>query len=225
MRATPPQGEPRTAAEKVLVLDFGSQYAQLIARRVREQQVYCEIVRHDITPERIEQIAPRGLILSGGPASVYEDGAPQCDPRIFRLGIPVLGVAGLGGVGNRSVYVDVYVMESTAQMELLNVAAVNGTMVEPHAEIAALYGSGAGSLYGVRAGDLEAAAHSYWFSKPAGMSYAEMDSALAGLITAGVALLRRMMVLGPSPEFCMFSPAELTLPAPFVVEHRPLTSL
>jgi len=80
------------ADEKVLVLDFGSQYGQLIARRVREQQVYCEIVRHDIRPERIEQLAPKGLILSGGPASVYENGAPRCHAKIFRLGIPVLGI-------------------------------------------------------------------------------------------------------------------------------------
>ncbi|MBI2827179.1 MAG: glutamine-hydrolyzing GMP synthase [Planctomycetia bacterium] len=80
------------AAEKILVLDFGAQYAQLIARRVREQNVYCEIVRHDITPARIREIAPKGLILSGGPRSVYEKGAPHCDPEIFRLGIPVLGI-------------------------------------------------------------------------------------------------------------------------------------
>jgi len=80
------------AGEKVLVLDFGSQYAQLIARRVREQQVYCQIVRHDITAERVRELAPKGLILSGGPASVYEPDAPRCDPGIFRLGIPVLGI-------------------------------------------------------------------------------------------------------------------------------------
>ncbi|MGD9721621.1 MAG: glutamine-hydrolyzing GMP synthase [Pirellulales bacterium] len=80
------------AAERVLVLDFGSQYAQLIARRVREQHVYCEIVRHDITAERVRELAPNGIILSGGPASVYEAGAPKCDPEIFRLGIPVLGI-------------------------------------------------------------------------------------------------------------------------------------
>jgi len=79
-------------AERVLVLDFGSQYAQLIARRVREQNVYCEIVRHDITAARIRELAPRGIILSGGPASVYEAGAPRCDPEIFRLGVPVLGI-------------------------------------------------------------------------------------------------------------------------------------
>jgi GMP synthase (glutamine-hydrolysing) len=80
------------ADERVLVLDFGAQYAQLISRRVRENNVYCEIVRHDITPEQIKRHGPRGLILSGGPSSVYERGAPKCDPAIFKLGIPVLGI-------------------------------------------------------------------------------------------------------------------------------------
>jgi GMP synthase (glutamine-hydrolysing) len=80
------------AAERVLVLDFGSQYAQLIARRVREQNVYCEIVRHSITAERVRELAPVGVILSGGPASVYAPGAPKCDPGLFELGIPVLGI-------------------------------------------------------------------------------------------------------------------------------------
>ncbi len=82
----------RLADEKVLILDFGSQYAQLIARRVRQQHVYCEIVRHNITAARIRELAPMGIILSGGPASVYEAGAPKCDPEIFRLGLPVLGI-------------------------------------------------------------------------------------------------------------------------------------
>ncbi len=82
----------RTAAERVLVLDFGSQYAQLIARRVREQNVYCEIVRHNISADRLRELAPLGIILSGGPASVYEEGAPQCDAELFQLGIPVLGI-------------------------------------------------------------------------------------------------------------------------------------
>ena len=82
----------RVGDEKVLVLDFGSQYAQLIARRVRQQHVYCEIVRHDLPAERIRELAPKGIILSGGPASVYEPGAPQCDREIFRLGVPVLGI-------------------------------------------------------------------------------------------------------------------------------------
>ncbi len=80
------------SSQRVLVLDFGSQYAQLIARRVRENNVYCEIVRHDITAEQIKKHAPQGLILSGGPSSVYEEGAPKCDPTIFSLGIPVLGI-------------------------------------------------------------------------------------------------------------------------------------
>ncbi|MCE9546003.1 MAG: glutamine-hydrolyzing GMP synthase [Planctomycetia bacterium] len=78
--------------EKVLVFDFGSQYAQLIARRVREQNVYCEIVRHNLTAARVRELNPQGIILSGGPASVYEQAAPKCDPEIFRLGIPVLGI-------------------------------------------------------------------------------------------------------------------------------------
>ena len=78
--------------ELVLVLDFGAQYAQLIARRVREQNVFCQLVRHDLTAKRIAELAPRGLILSGGPSSVYEDGAPKCDPAIFELGIPILGI-------------------------------------------------------------------------------------------------------------------------------------
>lgn len=82
----------RVAEQRVLVLDFGSQYAQLIARRIREQNVYCEIVRHDLTAARIREMSPHGIVLSGGPNSVYENGAPHCDPEIFRLGIPVLGI-------------------------------------------------------------------------------------------------------------------------------------
>lgn len=78
--------------QRIVVLDFGSQYAQLIARRVREQNVYCTIVRHDITAARIAELAPQGVILSGGPSSVYEEGAPQVDPAIFELGIPILGI-------------------------------------------------------------------------------------------------------------------------------------
>ncbi|MDO5580673.1 MAG: glutamine-hydrolyzing GMP synthase [Planctomycetia bacterium] len=80
------------ASEKILVLDFGSQYAQLIARRVRECQVFCQLVRHTITAERIQELAPKGIILSGGPSSVYEEDAPEIDPRIFQLGIPILGI-------------------------------------------------------------------------------------------------------------------------------------
>src|SRR5262245_8071303 len=78
--------------ERVLILDFGAQYAQLIARRVREHNVFCQLVRHDLSAERVRELAPRGLILSGGPSSVYEPKAPKCDPAIFDLGIPVLGI-------------------------------------------------------------------------------------------------------------------------------------
>lgn len=78
--------------ERIVVLDFGSQYAQLIARRVREQNVFCEIIRHDLSAEAIAAKRPAGIILSGGPASVYAEGAPKCDPGVFELGIPVLGI-------------------------------------------------------------------------------------------------------------------------------------
>src|SRR4051794_20127370 len=80
------------SARPVLVLDFGAQYVQLIARRVRERHAFARIVRHDITPERVRELNPLALILSGGPKSVYEPGAPHCDPELFRMGIPVLGI-------------------------------------------------------------------------------------------------------------------------------------
>ncbi len=80
------------AHSRILILDFGSQYTQVIARRVRECQVYSEIVRHDITAGEIERLAPKGIILSGGPASVYDKKAPQIDLQVFSLGIPVLGI-------------------------------------------------------------------------------------------------------------------------------------
>ena len=78
--------------ERVLVFDFGSQYAQLIARRVREQHVYCEIVRHDLPADRVRELAPKGIIFSGGPSSVFADGAPKCDPALFELDVPILGI-------------------------------------------------------------------------------------------------------------------------------------
>jgi GMP synthase (glutamine-hydrolysing) len=80
------------ADRPVLVLDFGSQYVQLIARRVRERHAFARVVRHDITPERVRELNPLALILSGGPSSVYEPGAPKCDPRLFELGVPILGI-------------------------------------------------------------------------------------------------------------------------------------
>ena len=77
---------------KILILDFGSQYTQVIGRRIRELQVYSEIVRFDTSADTIEREQPNGIILSGGPASVYENGAPQVDPKIFTLGVPILGI-------------------------------------------------------------------------------------------------------------------------------------
>ncbi len=78
--------------ERILILDFGSQTTQLIARRVRESHVYCEIHPYNLGLERIRRFAPKGIILSGGPASVYDVDAPLSDPRLFELGVPVLGI-------------------------------------------------------------------------------------------------------------------------------------
>src|SRR5262245_25320869 len=78
--------------ELVLIFDFGAQYCQLIARRVRDLNVFSQIVRHDLPASRVAELKPKGIILSGGPASVYEPGAPKMDPRILDLGIPVLGL-------------------------------------------------------------------------------------------------------------------------------------
>jgi GMP synthase (glutamine-hydrolysing) len=83
---------PLPESEQVLIFDFGAQYGQLIARRVREQKVFCQLVRHNLTAARVAELRPRGLIFSGGPASVYDRGAPKCDPAIFELGLPVLGI-------------------------------------------------------------------------------------------------------------------------------------
>jgi GMP synthase (glutamine-hydrolysing) len=76
----------------ILIIDFGSQYNQLIARRVRELHVYCQIEPPDIAISRIRSIAPEGIILSGGPASIYKEDSPKVDSQIFELGIPVLGI-------------------------------------------------------------------------------------------------------------------------------------
>ncbi len=78
--------------DKILILDFGSQYTQLIARRVRECQIYSEIHPFNIPLDRIKYLAPEGIIFSGGPASVYGRNAPFCDPTLLRMGIPILGI-------------------------------------------------------------------------------------------------------------------------------------
>ncbi len=78
--------------EVVVIIDFGSQYAQLIARRVREQKVYSQIYQPNVKAEKLAQLGVKGIIFSGGPASVYSENAPMCDERIFDLGVPVLGI-------------------------------------------------------------------------------------------------------------------------------------
>jgi len=80
------------AHQKILILDFGSQYTQLIARRVREQQVYCELHPNDVSDQFIREFNPQGVILSGGPNSVYEDETPRAPDAVFQLGVPVLGI-------------------------------------------------------------------------------------------------------------------------------------
>src|SRR5215210_1135836 len=88
---TPPVDVPR-AVDEVVVLDYGGQYSQLIARRVRECGVFSELLPHHVGADEVRRRRPQGLILSGGPASVYADGAPKLDPELLELGIPVLGI-------------------------------------------------------------------------------------------------------------------------------------
>lgn len=78
--------------ETIVILDFGAQYTQLIARRVRELNVYCEIHPYNISPSNLQALKPAGIILSGGPSSVYEEGAPHCSIDVLGLGVPVLGI-------------------------------------------------------------------------------------------------------------------------------------
>src|SRR5207245_8630465 len=83
---------PATTQELVLVLDFGSQYSQLIARRIREAGVYSELIPGTTPWAVIEARRPKALVLSGGPSSVYEPDAPLCDPAVFAAGVPLLGI-------------------------------------------------------------------------------------------------------------------------------------
>ena len=83
---------PEVNRQMLVILDFGSQYSELIARRIRETEVYSEVLSYRTTAEQLKQLNPKGIILSGGPSSVYDTGAPHCDPAIWELGIPILGV-------------------------------------------------------------------------------------------------------------------------------------
>ncbi len=87
-----PMAAPAGQSETIVILDFGSQYAQLIARRVRENGVYSVLARPDVTVDELKQLNPKGLIFTGGPASVYDEGAPRCSEELFELGLPILGI-------------------------------------------------------------------------------------------------------------------------------------
>ena len=89
-----PAKEPavETEREAIVIIDFGSQYSMLIARRVRELQVYCELVSHDTPWEKIASLNPKGFILSGGPSSVYDTGAPLAPAYVYEKNLPVLGI-------------------------------------------------------------------------------------------------------------------------------------
>src|SRR5436190_11705806 len=87
--AVPPK---HATTEEVLVLDFGGQYSQLIARRIRECGVFSELLPHDVLLDELERRRPRGIVLSGGPASVYAEGAPELRTELLELGVPVLGI-------------------------------------------------------------------------------------------------------------------------------------
>ena len=78
--------------DKIVVLDFGSQYSHLISRRIRESNVYCELLPYNTQIKTITELKPKGIVLSGGPASVYEEDSPKPDEKIFELGIPILGI-------------------------------------------------------------------------------------------------------------------------------------
>ena len=114
-------------------------------------------------------------------------------------------------------YEDWYLVEGTAALDPLNQAAVSASRQAPHDAAAALAAGGTAGLYSLRAGvALTAPTHATWFAKPAGMSYAKLDVALRAVVAQGACVWMRFMVLGPTPEFCLHSGAELELPRPLV---------
>lgn len=124
-------------------------------------------------------------------------------------------------------YIDCYEIESSAQLEAINEAAVSGGCAVPHQAIAALAGAGMGSLYRYehRGCAVSEAGHSVWFSKPEGMSYAELRGLLSPLHGADNAVLQRFLALGGSPEFCLLSKSETALPDGLAGCHRALTKI
>src|SRR5438128_3116868 len=83
---------PSPREDLVIILDYGAQYSQLIARRIRESHVYCEIHPYNLPVDKIREMAPKAIVLSGGPASVYEPDAPGAEPALFELDVPILGI-------------------------------------------------------------------------------------------------------------------------------------
>jgi hypothetical protein len=136
------------------------------------------------------------------------------------------GVAGLAGLRVHALpvipwlasqapgYEDWHLLEDSAALDRLNEAAITKARQLPHDRIAALADEGIAGLYGLRAGSLIEPAVAYWLSKPAGMRYAEFDRSLAPLVERGCCLWGRRMTLGPTPEFCLHAPGEITLPHP-----------
>src|SRR6202041_2291886 len=89
---TPSSNLQSSLGQSIVILDFGSQYTQLIARRIREQNVFCVVLPCTAPLSEIEALHPIGLILSGGPSSVYDDDAPAADPKVLEIGVPILGI-------------------------------------------------------------------------------------------------------------------------------------
>ena len=124
----------------MLVLDFGGQYSQLIARRVREARVYSELVSHRLDAEAIRARRPLALVLSGGPASVYAEGAPLADPAIFDLGVPTLGICygmqlmarELGGVRQAMGYCGAPTIEALQDARFVRITGAGLRESHPH---------------------------------------------------------------------------------------------
>jgi hypothetical protein len=135
------------------------------------------------------------------------------------------GIPGLQGVrvsrleripwlGGEPGYEDWHLLEGSANLDVLNDAAISEARRLPHDRIAALAGAGTAGLYGLRLGTVITPAVSYWLSKPDGMSYSAFENSMAPLVVAGCALWGRRMTLGPTPEFCLHAPGARSLPHP-----------
>ena len=103
--------------DKIVVLDFGSQYSHLICRRIRDFSVYAELLPFDTPLEKINEINPKGIILSGGPSSVYDSDAPVPDGKIFQLQVPILGIC--YGIYNWDTLVDLFDVENMGRLLIL----------------------------------------------------------------------------------------------------------